>query len=76
MASFVPSGFPAQKAKTRRYSTQEWEVQKINVERLYIGENRPLKEVMQILKDDFGFIARYDRSIIFRLESKSLICTQ
>ena len=47
MASFIPSRFPAQKAKekARRYTPEEWEQQKANVERLYVTENRPLREV-------------------------------
>jgi Clr5 domain len=58
MTSFVPSPFVTGKSKARRYSAQEWEVQKGNVERLYITENKPLKEVIQILERDFGFFAR------------------
>jgi hypothetical protein len=59
MASIAPSAIPAEKAKARRYSPEEWEQQKVNVERLYVTENRPLKEVIQILKQDFGFTVRY-----------------
>jgi hypothetical protein len=57
MASLVNSAIEADKAKSRRYSAEEWEVQKINVERLYVTEDRPLKEVIQDLKQEFGFIA-------------------
>ncbi|KAE8443786.1 hypothetical protein EG329_001380 [Mollisiaceae sp. DMI_Dod_QoI] len=47
----------ATKAKTPRYSAEQWEAQKINVERLYISEDRTLKEVIQILDHEFGFVA-------------------
>ncbi|KAH8760153.1 hypothetical protein BGZ57DRAFT_905813 [Hyaloscypha finlandica] len=58
MASFAHSASPpTEKAKTHRYSAEEWEVQKANIERLYLAENRPLKEVSQSLRDDYGFIA-------------------
>jgi hypothetical protein len=58
MASFAHSASPpTEKAKTHRYSTEEWEVQKANIERLYLAENKPLKEVSQSLRDDYGFIA-------------------
>jgi hypothetical protein len=49
----------APKPGSRRYSTEEWEAQKVNIERLYVTENRPLKEVIHVLNQDFGFTARY-----------------
>jgi hypothetical protein len=61
MASFTPSRFPTQKGKEKacRYTPEEWEQQKGNVERLYVTENRPLKEVINTLEQQFGFTARY-----------------
>jgi hypothetical protein len=61
MASFTPSRFPTQKGKekARRYTPEEWEQQKGNVERLYVTENRHLKEVINTLEQQFGFTARY-----------------
>ncbi|KUJ10075.1 uncharacterized protein LY89DRAFT_740473 [Mollisia scopiformis] len=47
----------SQKVKAPRYSATQWEAQKTNVERLYIEEDRPLKEVIQILAREFGFQA-------------------
>ncbi|CZR62636.1 uncharacterized protein PAC_12533 [Phialocephala subalpina] len=47
----------SQKNKTPRYSATQWEAQKTNVERLYIEQDRPLKEVIQILAQEFGFEA-------------------
>jgi hypothetical protein len=58
MASFTHSASPpSEKVKTHRYSAEEWEVQKANIEHLYLAENKPLKEVSQSLGDDYGFIA-------------------
>ncbi|KAN0098406.1 hypothetical protein V8E51_014069 [Hyaloscypha variabilis] len=57
MTSFVPIIPRAEKPKTRRYSAAEWEVQKSNIERLYVTEDRPLKAVIQVLDHDFKFIA-------------------
>jgi hypothetical protein len=51
----------ASAAKTRvsKHSEQQWEEQKPNIERLYIAEDKSLKEVICILDQDFSFIARY-----------------
>ncbi|PMD22361.1 hypothetical protein NA56DRAFT_658274 [Hyaloscypha hepaticicola] len=59
MDSFTPLTFSAQKAKekARRYTPEEWEQQKANVERLYVTENRPLREVINTLEQQFGFTA-------------------
>jgi hypothetical protein len=47
---------PSEKVKTHRYSAEEWEVKKANIERLYLAENKPLKDVIQSLSHDYGFI--------------------
>lgn len=62
MDSFTPLTFSAQKAKekARRYTPEEWEQQKANVERLYVTENRLLREVINTLEQQFRFTARYD----------------
>jgi len=58
MASFAHSASPPSgKVKTHRYSAVEWEVQKANIESLYLAENKPIKEVIQSLSHDYGFIA-------------------
>jgi hypothetical protein len=46
-------------AKSPRYSAEEWEAHKADVERLYVIEDRPLKEVINTLYQEFGFIARF-----------------
>lgn len=46
------------KAGAPRYPPEEWEQQKPNIERLYVIEDRPLKEVIQVLKQDHNFVAR------------------
>jgi hypothetical protein len=61
----MTSSSPTEKSKARRYTNEEWEVQKSNIERLYVLENKPLKEVLQTLEQDFGFNARYDGSTNF-----------
>lgn len=54
----------APKPKAQRYSKQEWEAQKTNIERLYVTENRPLKNVIQTLYAEYGFLARYENPFI------------
>jgi hypothetical protein len=49
----------APKCESRRYSAEEWKAQRVNIERLYVTENRPLKDVIHVLNRDFGFTARY-----------------
>lgn len=46
------------KSKAPRYSAVQWDSQKANIERLYIVEERSLKEVIQILAQEFDFQAR------------------
>jgi hypothetical protein len=50
---------PKSKRKARRYTPEEWEQQKANVERLYVTENRPLKEDINTLEQQFSVTARY-----------------
>jgi hypothetical protein len=57
MASFANSKIKTGKEKARRYLVKEWELWKLNIERLYVTEDRSL-EVIQVLKQEFGFIAR------------------
>ena len=54
----------ASKEGAPRYTAQEWEAQRINIERLYVKEDRPLKEVIQSLSQEFGFVARYNSSTL------------
>ena len=46
------------KNKAPRHSNEEWELQKPNIERLYVEEDRPLREVIQVLKQNHEFTAR------------------
>jgi hypothetical protein len=58
MYSFIHfEGLP-DKTKAPRHSEEEWELQKRHIESLYIVENRPLKEVIQILEQEHDFTAR------------------
>jgi len=41
---------------------EEWEVQKLTIEKLYVKEEKPLKEVIGLLEQNFGFVATYDFS--------------
>jgi len=58
MDSSINSVKEADKTKGLRYPHEEWELQKTNIERLYIIEDRPLREVIQVLKQEHGFAAR------------------
>jgi hypothetical protein len=46
------------KSRAPRYSAAQWEAQKPNIERLYVTEDRSLKEVIQVLSTEYGFTAR------------------
>jgi hypothetical protein len=50
------------RARARRYTVEEWEVQKLTIEKLYVKEEKPLKEVIGLLEQNFGFVATYDFS--------------
>jgi len=54
---FVPQLPQVPPNRPRTYSEQEWEQQRETFKRLYVLEDRPLKEVSKILKDEFGFHA-------------------
>ena len=41
----------------RPASAQDWEDQRTRFEHLYVTERRGLKEVMEIMKQDYGFLA-------------------
>ena len=41
----------------RIYSDDEWEYQRETFEKLYIHEDKPLKVVVKIMRDEFGFHA-------------------
>ena len=40
-------------------SAQDWEERREVVQRLYYTEGKPLREVMKIMKDEYGFYATY-----------------
>jgi hypothetical protein len=58
--STMPPPPEAPLGQTHRYSAQEWEAQRPRIERLYIGEQRTLNDVMSIMKQEFGFVASYN----------------
>ena len=43
----------------RRYASDEWETIKAQIERLYVQESQTLRQVIDILKQNHGFIASY-----------------
>jgi hypothetical protein len=44
---------------THRYSAREWEYQRSRIEQHYVKERRSLKDVMDILQKESGFVATY-----------------
>jgi hypothetical protein len=62
MGSFTaPSGMPAPGPPIhhshRPSSAQSWEDQRPTFEQLYVTERRKLREVIEIMKRDHGFLA-------------------
>jgi hypothetical protein len=53
--SFMLTG-PVQQ-QIRRYTPDEWETIKPRIEELYVKEPHTLKQLMVILKENYGFIA-------------------
>ena len=49
-----------QMRRPRVYTKEEWEAQKNTIERLYIIENKSLKEVSGFLEHNLGFYATYE----------------
>jgi hypothetical protein len=43
----------------RTFAAHDWEDQKENITRLYVEENRTLKEVMSLIKNQYGLRATY-----------------
>ena len=43
--------------QTRKYTSDEWETIKPRVEQLYLKESHTLKQLMAILKEEYGFVA-------------------
>lgn len=50
-------GQPQTRQARLRYSDEEWEHRKPIIRRLYLGENRPLIEVIETMKEKYGFQA-------------------
>jgi hypothetical protein len=48
---------PSLGGQPRGYTSQEWEAQRSEITRLYAGENIPLKDVVQIMKTKYSFVA-------------------
>ncbi|TGO60804.1 hypothetical protein BELL_1186g00020 [Botrytis elliptica] len=68
--SMVKPMLPPSKATARpaprEHSAEEWERQRINFTQLYTTEDKPLKEVMKIMENEYGFRAtprQYKRRI-------------
>lgn len=53
----MPPPLRAPRSQARRYSLGEWEAQKPRIEELYVKEQRTLKESMDVLMDESGFVA-------------------
>jgi hypothetical protein len=58
MDSSMGSAEAAFQTTAPRYPHEEWEKQRTTIERLYVTEDRPLREVIQVLKQDHNFAAR------------------
>jgi len=43
----------------RSYTSQEWEAQRFEIQRLYADQNIPLKDVVEIMKTSYSFFATY-----------------
>jgi hypothetical protein len=55
-----PSMLPPQTGNSSsRPPTTRWEVQRPVIERLYTTEGKKLKEVIQIMENEYGFHATY-----------------
>jgi hypothetical protein len=57
---------------------EEWEARKPRIEELYVNEERTLQDVMSVLKDEAGFIAKYHFLILpffgrLRLEQRRTV---
>ena len=44
-------------APTNSHTRAEWESVRPHIERLYLGNNKPLRQVMQIMEHQHGFKA-------------------
>jgi Clr5 domain len=57
----APSGVPTREPPIyhshRPLSAQDWEDQRQTFERLYVTERKKLREVMEIMERDHGFLA-------------------
>jgi Clr5-like protein len=50
---------PVAPGPSRPLSAEDWEEQRATFEQLYFREDRELREVMGIMKQDHGFLATY-----------------
>ena len=48
------------RAQSQRHSAEEWEALKPSIEKLYVEEDRTLKDVMGVIGQEFGILASYD----------------
>jgi Clr5 domain len=56
----MPSGSDAPPARHyKRHSALQWEEHKAHIRKLYIDESRTLDEVVQIMRLQHDFLARY-----------------
>ena len=58
---YTSQNFPAMAAPrgSRTYKADEWEAQKVNVERLYITEDLTHQQVIDELQRQYGLVATY-----------------
>jgi len=54
--SIVPTSAPTLR---RPVSAEDWEDQRRRIHQLYCTENKPLDEVMDVMKNVHGFLATY-----------------
>lgn len=51
--------FPGTCGSRRPLTAQDWDDQRMTFKRLYVTERKELREVMDIMKQDYGFLATY-----------------
>jgi hypothetical protein len=69
----LDSSVPRFGGQLRGYTSQEWEAQRSEIRRLYADENIPLKDVAQIMKTKYSFVATCVPKSSLRCEGLCLI---
>lgn len=68
----TPLSTVRESGKPRIYSESDWDAQRTLIKQLYDAENRPLKEVVEILGRTRGFFATYDTPPLFLIQPRLL----